>query len=62
MTDTNDNDDDLRQRFVITIDIPAWPGTSTAAATVLLNMLNHLENDGIRPYRTTLEITDPPTS
>lgn len=56
------DDDDVRQRFVITIEIPGWLGTDTVAVTALLNVLRHLEHDGIRPYRTALEITDPPTA
>ena len=54
------NDDDFLQRFIITIDIPG-PGIDTIAAQTLLNVLSHLEHDGIWPYRTTLEITEPTT-
>lgn len=58
----NDHDDTWpRQRFTITIDIPGCIGTDTSPVAALLNVLNHLEHDGIRPYRTTLEITEPPT-
>lgn len=58
----DDNEDDLRQRIVITIDIPVRLGTDTVAVTALLDVLSHLEHDGIRPYRTVLEITDPPAT
>jgi len=57
----HDDDDDARQRIMITVDIPSFLGTDTIAAAALLNVLNHLEHDGIRPYRTTLEITDTTT-
>jgi len=57
----DDPDDCPIQRFTITIDIPACLGTDTIPVAALLNLLNHLEHDGIRPYRTTLEITEPTT-
>jgi hypothetical protein len=58
-----DNDlDELTQRITISVDIAYTHGTEILAATVLLDVLAHLENDGIRPLRTTLEITDPPTT
>jgi hypothetical protein len=59
---TDDELDELTQRITISVDIAYGHGTETLAATVLLDILAHLENDGIRPHRATLEITDPPTT
>jgi hypothetical protein len=56
------SDDDLLQRIKITVDIPAEPGTETIAAGALLDVLSHLQHDGIQPARTTLEITTPTTT
>lgn len=56
------DDHDLVQRIIITVDIPGGIGADTVAVTALLDVLGHLEHDGIRPYRTTLEITDPATT
>ncbi len=50
-------DDDILQRITITLDIPGYHGTNIVAIHALLNVLSHLEHDGIRPHRTTLEIT-----
>ncbi len=55
------DDDDFPQRITITLDIPGYHGTDLVAIHALLNVLNHLEHDGIRPLRTTLEITEPAT-
>jgi hypothetical protein len=57
----DDDDFDYRQRIVITVDIPGFLGTDTIATAALLNVLTHLEHDGIRPYRTTLKITETTT-
>jgi hypothetical protein len=57
----NDHDDWL-QRITITVDIPADPGTETIAAGALLDVLNHLQHDGIQPAWITLEITGPTTT
>lgn len=56
-----DNDDCL-QRVTITVDIPGGPGTETIAAGALLDVLNHLQHDGIQPHWITLEITGPTTT
>jgi len=44
------------QRIVITIDLNDEPGTDTIGAGAFLDVLSHLEHDGIRPHRSTLEI------
>jgi hypothetical protein len=49
------------QRVVITIDFIDEPGSDTLAASAFLDVLGHLEHDGIRPHRSTLEITTPTT-
>lgn len=48
MNPDHNNDAWPRQRFTITIDIPACIGTDTIPTAALLNVLNHLEHDGIR--------------
>lgn len=53
------HDEILAQRIVVTIDIDAGPSLETIAAGALLDILGHLEHDGIRPLRTTLEINAP---
>jgi hypothetical protein len=61
MNHPDDDDFDYPQRITITIDIAGFFGTDTIATAALLNVLTHLEHDGIRPQRTTLEITDSAT-
>jgi hypothetical protein len=58
----NGHHDDRLQRITITVDIPAEPGTETTAAGALLDVLNHLQHEGIQPTRITLEITGPTTT
>ena len=57
----HDDDFDYLQRIVITLDIPGFRGTDIIATAALLNVLSHLEHNGIRPYRTTLDISEPTT-
>jgi predicted amino acid dehydrogenase len=57
------NDDFLYlQRITITLELPGGPGTDTIAAAAFLDVLRHLEHDGIQPAWATLEITGPPTT
>jgi hypothetical protein len=49
------------QRVVITVDFVDEPGSDTLAVGAFLDVLSHLEHDGIRPHRSTLEITTPTT-
>ena len=49
------------QRVTVTIDLVDEPGVDTLAASIFVNVAEHLERDGIRPYRTNLEITTPTT-
>jgi hypothetical protein len=44
------------QRVTISFDLPFGLGTDTIAVQALLNLLDHLEHDGIRPHATTLKI------
>jgi hypothetical protein len=44
------------RRITITIDVIDEQGTDTTAITSLLDVLSHLENDGIPPLRIHLEI------
>jgi hypothetical protein len=55
-------DDDYLQRITITVDIPSGPGTETTAAGALLDVLGHLQHDGIQPHWIALEITGPTTT
>jgi len=50
------------QRVTVTIDLIDEPGVDTLIAAVFFDMLGRLEHDGIRPYRSTLEITTPTTA
>ncbi|HEV2370205.1 MAG TPA: hypothetical protein VGR90_10045 [Acidimicrobiales bacterium] len=52
---------DFPLRITITLDLRGYLGTDTVAAAALLDVLTRLEHDGIRPDRTTLEITEPTT-
>jgi hypothetical protein len=61
-TAVNEHDDGLVQHVTITIDLPGGWGTSTTPLAALMDILDHLERDGIRPHRTTLEITDKTTA
>lgn len=55
-------DDDLPvQHVTITFELPGGPGTNIIPIEAVLNVLNHLEHDGLRPYRTTIDITEPTT-
>jgi hypothetical protein len=49
------------QPMIVTIDLIDEPGIDTLAAGVFVDVLTHLEHDGVRPYRSTLEITTPAT-
>ena len=56
-------DDDIAvQLVIITIELPGGPGTNTVVLHTVLTVLDRLEHDGIRPYRTNVEITEQPTA
>ncbi len=57
-------DDIVHQRVVvvITVDLTDEPGTDTIAAAAFLDVLTHLEHDGIRPHRSTLNIRSTTTT
>ncbi len=56
-------DDDLPlQHLTITLELPGGPGTNTIAMHAVLTVLDRLECDGLRPYRTTISITEQPTT
>ncbi len=56
-----DDEDVVTQRVSITLELPGWPNTNAIAVEVALDVLGRLERDGIRPYRTTIDITEQPT-
>jgi hypothetical protein len=56
------NYDEDTQRVTVTLDIPAGPGTEIIAVGALLDLLDHLQHDGIQPQWITLDIGGPPTT
>ncbi len=58
----NDDDLPLLQHLTITLELPGGPGTNTIALHAALTVLDHLERDGLRPYRTTIDIAEQPTT
>ncbi|HVM04754.1 MAG TPA: hypothetical protein VM242_06255 [Acidimicrobiales bacterium] len=56
-------DDDIAvQHVTIALELPGGPGTNTVVLHTVLTVLDRLEHDGLRPYRTTVEITEQPTA
>ncbi|HET9442328.1 MAG TPA: hypothetical protein VFO65_03325 [Acidimicrobiales bacterium] len=55
-------DDDDVQHVTIGLELPGGPGGNAVVMHTVLTLLDHLERDGIRPYRTTVEIADRPTA
>ena len=45
----------------VTIELPGGLGTNTIPFAAAINVLEHLERDGLRPYRTTVEVTETTT-
>ncbi len=56
------DDEPIIQRVTITLELPGGLGTNTVAVGAVLDVLDHLERDGLRPYRTTIDITEEPTA
>jgi len=52
----------LTQRVVITFDLPGWSSAGAVAVGAALQVIDRLERDGLRPYRTTIDISDGPTT
>ena len=50
------------QLVTITLELPGGWGTAAAPLAAAMDVLDRLERDGIRPSRTTVEITDTPTT
>jgi len=46
----------------ITLELPGGPGTNIIPIEAVVNVLNHLERDGLRPYRTAIDIVEQPTA
>lgn len=60
--DTNHHDEDCLLHVTITLELPGGWGLNTIPLTLAVELLDRLEHDGIRPYRTTIDITDKPTT
>lgn len=59
----DDQDDDLpTQRLSIILELPAWHHTNCIALGAVADVLDRLERDGLRPYRTIIDITELPTA
>jgi len=56
------DDDSPTLQVTITIELPGGPGTTSISIEAVLNVLNHLERDGLRPYRTAIDIVEQPTT
>lgn len=56
------DDDDPTLHVTITLELPGWPGTNIIPIEAVVNVLNHLEHDGLRPYRIAIEIAEQPTT
>lgn len=50
------------QRITITLELPGGWGTNTIPLAAVIDVLDHLERDGLRPFRTTVDITEQPTT
>lgn len=49
-------------QVTITLELPGGPGTTIIPIEAVVNVLNHLERDGLRPYRTAIDIVELPTA
>jgi hypothetical protein len=58
---TLDTDDDFVLDITITLELPGGWIIGSIALTALTDVLTRLEHDGIRPNRTTIEITETTT-
>jgi hypothetical protein len=53
--------EDCHLHVTITLELPGGWGTNTLPLTAAIDVIDRLERDGLRPYRTTVEITEKPT-
>ncbi len=59
----DDTDDDLFTLAVtVTLELPGGWIIGSVALTAVTDVLARLEHDGIRPHRTTIEITETTTT
>ena len=56
------DDDPPTLQVTITLELPGGPGTAIIPIEAVVNVLNHLERDGLRPYRTAIDIVEQPTA
>lgn len=47
---------------LIFLELPGGPGTTIIPIEAVVNVLNDLERDGLRPYRTAIDIVEQPTA
>ena len=45
-----------------TLQVTAGPGSTIIPIEAVVNVLDHLERDGLRPYRTAIDIVEQPTA
>ncbi len=57
-----DDDEIPTLNLTITLELPGGPGIATTAIGAVLNVLDHFERDGLRPYRTVIDIAEQPTT
>ena len=57
----NHHHDPVSHHLTITLDLPSWPDIHTLALQVVHDVIERLEHDGLRPYRTAIDITEQPT-
>lgn len=58
----HDDDDLPTLQLTITLELPGGPGTHSIAVALVLDVIDHLEHDGLRPYRTRVDITEQTTT
>jgi len=56
------DDDPPSLQVTITLELPGGPGTTVIPIEAVVSVLNHLERDGLRPYRTAIDIVEQPTA
>jgi hypothetical protein len=55
-------DDDYQLHVTITLELPGGWGANTLPLTAAAEVLDQLERDGLRPYRTIIKIVEKPTT
>lgn len=58
---TNDTDDPFALAVTVTLELPGGWIIGSIALAAVTDVFTRLEHDGIRPYRTTIEVTETTT-